>query len=61
MDGRDRVLLNGSGGVVATQVNVLEHDRVKTAILVRIDGVDANFALLVNLNFGDARNVSFNL
>lgn len=49
-DGRNGVLLNRSGNIVSSKLNVLQHDRMKAGIGECLDWLDANSTLLLNLD-----------
>lgn len=53
VDGREAVALDGSRNLITSQLNVLQHGRVKAGILEGRNGVDARRAFLEQLNRSD--------
>jgi len=54
LDSRKAVLLNGCRNIITSKLNVLEHDWVQTSILKSSNRVNADSALLSDLELGDA-------
>lgn len=52
-NGRNAVLLDGSGDFVAAKLDILNHCRVELGLIEAPDGDDANRALLLQLDLGD--------
>ena len=55
------VFLNGSWEIVAHQLNVFKHDRMKTSISKIRNGLDSGWSFLLNLNLVDSVDVSRSL
>ena len=52
-DGRKTVHLDGGRNLVAGQIDVATHDRVKASLVKIVERRNASFALLENLDFGE--------
>lgn len=55
VNSRERELLDGSGGTKSSQLDVLQHDGVKTSSLKRLDRDNALLTLLLDLNLLNAK------